>query len=133
MDKVTKKLFELAKNVRKNAYAPYSNYKVGATVLTEKARMFAGCNVENVTYTLTTHAEMNAIDNAIASGDRKIKKLVLVTDSDEPVFPCALCRQKIIEFSHETEVIAFTLNGKFISAKIGDLYPKAFTKKNLEM
>ena len=131
MNRATQKLFNLAKKVRENAYAPYSQFKVGAAVLTSNGKTYVGCNVENVSYTLSTHAEMNAIDSAVAAGDRKIKAICIVIDTPEPVFPCALCRQKIIEFSNDIEVTAATLNGKLVSANIRDLYPKAFTPKDL--
>ena len=88
--------------------------------------------MESVSFTLSTHAEMNAIDTAVAAGYREIKKILVITNSRKPVFPCALCRQKIMEFSENTEVIAATIRGKFATARIRDLYPSAFTKRSLK-
>ena len=132
MNTVIKKMFAIAKKARQNAHVPYSKFKVGAAVLTSNGKIYAGCNVENATYTLTTHAEMNVIDSAVAAGYQMIKKILIVVDAPEPAFPCALCRQKIIEFSDDTEIIATNLDGKYLVSRIGDLYPKAFTMKNLK-
>jgi cytidine deaminase len=132
MDRITKKLFEAAKKARLNAHAPYSNFKVGAAVWTENGRMFSGCNVESATYTLTTHAEMNAIDSAVAAGDKKIKKILIVTANSEPAVPCALCRQKIVEFSDNAEVFYTNVRGDLKVSTINELYPLAFTQKQLK-
>jgi cytidine deaminase len=131
MDKTTKKLFDLATAVRQNAYAPLSKFKVGAAVVTAEGKFYVGCNVESAAYTITTHAEMNAIDTAVANGDRNFIKILIITNSPKPIFPCALCRQKIMEFSEEAEVIATIPSGEMRTMKIKELYPESFTLKDI--
>ena len=131
MTKIEQKLFEMAKAVQKNAYAPISKYQVGTAVYTKKGNFYAGCNVEGVTMNNTTHAEMNAIDTMVAAGEKEITKILVLTNSSTPVFPCALCRQKIAEFSHNAQVIATTPKGKLKSSTIESLYPHPFLLKNI--
>ncbi len=121
-----KDLLEMAKKVRENAHVPVSNFKVGAVVVGESGAVYSGCNVESVALTNTTHAEGNAIDTAVAAGEKKITKVVVVLDIEEPGYPCALCRQKIAEFSDNAEVVAATLSGKVKTSSILDLYPDPF-------
>ncbi len=112
LNDIEKQMLEKAKAVMKNAYAPYSDFKVGASVLSEKGNIYAGCNVESVDLTLTTHAEMNAIDTMVAQGERKIKKILVVMYADSGYgMPCGLCRQKILEFADEkVEILGVNLN-----------------------
>lgn len=101
-----KELYNQAKNVREKAYAPYSHFKVGAALLTDNNNIYSGCNVESVDYTLTTHAEMNAIDTMIAHGENRIKIIVIVMEAEEGYgMPCGLCRQKILEFALKDTLI----------------------------
>lgn len=133
MDEHTSKLLELARSVRENAYAPLSHFRVGAVVVGESGKEYVGCNVESPTYTLTSHAEMNAIDTAIANGERRITRVVIVLDSPHIIFPCALCRQKIAEFANpDVEVTTSTLDGTNGTKTIGELYPESFTLHDLE-
>ncbi len=132
MDTQTKHLFELAMTARDNAYCPISHYQVGSAVETVDGNFYAGCNVESVTFNNSTHAEMNAIDTAISSGAKRIARIMVITSGDEPVFPCALCRQKIIEFGPEAEVIAATVSGKTETENISSLYPKPFTLSDIQ-
>ena len=126
MDEEIKKLYDLALKVRQNSYSPITNFKVGATVETVSGTIYTGCNVESITFNNSTHAEMNAIDNAISNEAKKIRRILVVTQSEKPVFPCALCRQKIIEFGAGAEVIATNLSEEVDVKKIEDLYPYAF-------
>lgn len=127
------KLFGLALEAQKRAFAPLSKYYVGCAVLTEKGNTYIGCNVESATYTNSTHAEMLAIDSAVLAGEKKIARLLIVTSGEEPGFPCALCRQKIAEFSDDAEVIAATPTGEWKQSLISELYPDAFTLKKLRL
>lgn len=95
-----KKLLAAAKTAQKNAYAPYSKFKIGAAILTDSRKIFAGCNVENSSYGGTICAERAAIFNAIqAHGKMKIKEVVVVSSSKDPWPPCGFCRQVIAEFA----------------------------------
>ena len=130
-----RRLVRNAVAARKQAHAPYSHYKCGAALLDIRNRIHTGCNVETIDYTLTTHAEMDAINGMVKSGTFKLKALaVAVLAVKGPAFPCGLCRQKIREFavSEETLIIAVGVDARsrirtIGTATIGQLYPHAFT------
>ena len=112
---------------RKNAYAKYSGFSVGALVVDERDRVFVGVNVENVSYGLTLCAERNAIFSAVAQGMKRIKILCVVADTKEPVTPCGACRQVLLEFSDEnTKVILANLDKKYQIISVSQLLPYAF-------
>ena len=101
-----KLLLEKAYEGRKNAYAPYSKFKVGAAVLMENGKIYTGCNIENASYGATNCAERTAIFKAISEGNRKICAIAIVGADDEYTYPCGICRQVIAEFADEnTEII----------------------------
>ena len=91
----------------KNAYAPYSNFRVGSTILTERGVQYSGCNVENASYGLTICAERNAIFAAVAAegSSMKIKAVAVATEKDGPCAPCGACRQVIYEFGPDALVL----------------------------
>ena len=119
-------LLGAATRVRENAHAPFSHYKVGAAVLTTTGNIYVGCNVESPTLSLTTHAEWNAIAAMYAAGEQDLRAILILSQEKEPGYPCALCRQKIIEVSRDAIVIGATLDGRTISARIDELYPSPF-------
>ena len=119
-------LIEMAKQVRENASAAFSNFKVGAALLGEDGRVHTGCNVENATYGLTVCAERVAIFKAISEGARKFVKIVVVADTDQLTPPCGACRQITWEFCGDTEVILSNLHGKTETFRMRDLFPRAF-------
>ena len=129
------KLIEKAKIGMKNAYAPRSNFGVGAAVLTLKGDIYQGCNVESVISGLGTCAERCAIDNAIANGDYCFKGIVIVTKNKEPVRPCGACLQYIAEFAqvanNDIEIIMVGANGKINKSSINKMLPEAFGPKDL--
>lgn len=133
LDKKTKRLVRMAVRARKRAYAPYSKYLVGAVVVDSKGKVHSGCNVENANYAGTICAEHVAVAKMISRGGREIRRVVLVTSSDEPVFPCGFCRQIISEFGPSAEVT--TLNRRttiFSQASMEELLPAQFSKKQLK-
>src|SRR3989338_5409194 len=98
-------LVQKAAEVRKNAYAPYSKFLVGAALETEEGKIFLGVNVENASYGATTCAERSAIFAAVSNGYRKFKRIAIVTDTSKPSVPCGLCLQVLHEFSPKLELI----------------------------
>jgi cytidine deaminase len=121
-------LYDEACKVRARAYAPYSNFQVGAALRTTDGAVFTGCNVENVAYPEGTCAEAGAIAAMIAGGSARIAELVVVADSPAPVPPCGGCRQKIAEFAdRDVQVTMANLDGARLTVTVADLLPGAFT------
>ena len=123
MDK--KELMEIAKKASVNAYAPFSNFKLGAALETESGKVFTGVNVENSSYGLTNCAERTAIFKAVSEGERKFKRLVIYVDSDKLFPPCGACRQVISEFSNDLPIIIFS-NKDIVETNINELLPMSF-------
>ncbi len=116
-----------ARQVRDNAYAPYSNFKVGAAVRSGDGRLHVGCNVENVAYPEGTCAEAGAIAAMIAAGAQDIVEVYVIADSPDPVPPCGGCRQKLAEFgAQDVPVTLATTQGAERETTIGSLLPGAF-------
>ncbi|MFW5787885.1 MAG: cytidine deaminase [Halanaerobiales bacterium] len=126
------KLIEKAKLAKDNAYVPYSNFPLGAAVLTEDDNIYSGCNIENASYGLSNCAERTALFKAISEGEKNFKKLVLVTDRKKPVTPCGACRQVINEFGDDIEVIMIGKNGREKSCLSGELLPGFFRQEDME-
>jgi cytidine deaminase len=121
-------LIAAAERARQNAYAPYSNYQVGAALLGPDGRIFAGCNVENVSYGLALCAERGAVAQLVAAGGHDITALVVVTAGPEPGAPCGLCRQTLVEFADDLP-IALVVTGEAsprMIKNLRDLFPEPF-------
>jgi len=120
-------LLRQAGETRENAHAPYTGYRVGASVLTTSGNYFSGCNVENAALTITSHAEMNAVVAAVAAGEKEIRALLVLTETEPPAFPCAICRQALAEFDRgEMLILAANTGGKIRETRLADLYPEMF-------
>lgn len=115
-----------AETAQKNAYAPYSNFKVGAAIRTLDGKIFSGCNVENASYGLTICAERTAICTAISLGYRSFEQMVIVANSSPPCPPCGACRQFLYEFAPELKIWVMNLTGEMKSFSLKDLLPEAF-------
>ena len=127
MQTQAEQLMKLASDAAENAYAPYSKFKVGACVLFEDGKIYAGCNVENASYGLTLCAERNAISNAVADGQKaKLVSVAVYSPNAKLCFPCGACRQWIAEFSKEAAVIVENEDGKPVSFSISELLPNSF-------
>jgi cytidine deaminase len=126
------KLIELANEARERAFAPYSNFKVGAAVETEEGEIFTGCNIESASYGLTVCAERVAIWKAVSEGKKNFKTIAVVVDTEELTPPCGVCRQIIWEFCHDIPVILANLKGKSEAVPMRELLPRAFDTKFLK-
>ena len=120
------RLISTATAARLQAYAPYSNFQVGAALLAKDGRIFTGCNVENLSYGLTICAERNAIFAAVAAGVREFDAIAIVADTREPVSPCGACRQVMAEFG-DFKIIAATLDGRVFESTVSALLPRGKT------
>jgi cytidine deaminase len=119
--------------VRENAYAPYSNFKVGAAVLSEGGTIYAGCNVENIAYPEGTCAEAGAIAAMVADGETKLSEVFVVADSKQPVSPCGGCRQKLAEFGDKDTVVTLAnLDGVRVTMTMAELLPGAFGSDHMD-
>lgn len=129
----TDRLLEAAKIAMGNAYAPYSNFKVGCAVETKTGEIFNGCNVENSSYGATICAERVAVSAAVAAGSKSYKRLVLISVNPEPITPCGICRQFLHEIlGPKLQIICYGSDGKkSITYRITDLLPSGFTKADI--
>ncbi len=122
-------LVEVARAARDNAHAPYSNYPVGAALLSSSGRTYAGCNVENASFGGTICAERGAIMHMVASGDKTPVALVVVTRGTTPASPCGICRQVVAEFALDLPVLLVGVEGDAEVRELtslGELLPRAF-------
>jgi cytidine deaminase len=125
------RLLEAARAAQARAYAPYSNYAVGAALECDDGSIFAGCNVENASYGLTNCAERVAIGAAVSQGYRQFRRIVIVSNSDPPAAPCGACRQVLREFSRDLEVRAVG-PGRTVTWNLAELLPAAFGPEQLD-
>lgn len=126
-------MLKAARDVREQAYAPYSNFKVGAAIRAASGTIYTGCNVENVAYPEGTCAEAGAIAAMIAAGETVIHEALVIADSPLPVSPCGGCRQKLAEFSKgEMQVTMTTVDGVTQILTMAELLPGAFTAQHME-
>jgi cytidine deaminase len=127
----TEKLIECARRGRENAYAPYSNFRVGAALEAASGRVFAGCNVENATYGLTVCAERVALWKALSEGEREFRRVAVVTEAAQLTPPCGACRQLLWEFCGDIEVILAGLEERLETHRLRDLLPHPFDRSFL--
>lgn len=126
-------LKEAALRVRVNAYAPYSNFQVGAAIKTASGTIYAGCNVENVAYPEGTCAEAGAIAAMVAAGEREIVEAYVIAGSALPVTPCGGCRQKLAEFSNDTVPVTMATTGGVEQVMtMAQLLPGAFGAAHMD-
>ncbi|HEY5983956.1 MAG TPA: cytidine deaminase [Anaerolineales bacterium] len=123
-------LVDLANEARRRAYAPYSNYRVGAALRTRSGRIFTGVNVENAAYPTSMCAERTAVFKAVSEGELDFEVLAVVTDNGGS--PCGGCRQVLAEFGLETIVLIADGSGKIArETTVGELLPLAFQPQHL--
>ena len=120
-----------AREVQRQAHAPYSSFHVGALLVDEAGEVYAGCNVENVSFGATICAERNALGAAVAAGARRFRALVVVADSDAWTYPCGICRQSLLEFGEALDVFCVRADGAVTQTTLAELLPHAFAPRML--
>ncbi|MEO6528215.1 MAG: cytidine deaminase [Gemmatimonadaceae bacterium] len=124
-------LRERAEAAMAKAYAPYSNFRVGAALLASDGSIVDGCNVENAAYPAGLCAERVAVGAAVARGLRDFQAIALATEADTPTPPCGICRQVLMEFAPNLSVLSVTRAGAEARWTMSDLLPDAFTPTSL--
>lgn len=124
MQYTDQQLVTQAIEVAGRAYAPYSRFHVGAVLVGKDGRIFAGCNVENISYGLTICAERNAVFTAVAAGCREFVKIVITADTELPASPCGACRQVLAEFNPDLEVVLSNFRGQTETFRLSQLLPR---------
>ena len=123
---------EATKEAMSKAYVPYSNYPVGALIVTDNGNTYSGCNVENASYPLGNCAEASAIASMVIAGEKKIKTIYVMTKNDEGGIPCGGCRQRIREFSDEnTQIMMCSVDGVQQRINLSELLPNSFGPEHL--
>jgi cytidine deaminase len=124
-------LIDLAREARRRAYAPYSNYQVGAVLRTRSGRIFTGCNIENAAYPTSMCAERTAIFKAVSEGENEFDVIAVVTPNGG--MPCGSCRQVMAEFGLDTRVLVADAEGRLVlETTVDGLLPGAFTPQDLK-
>lgn len=129
-DKMRQELIRLAIEARTRAYVPYSNYPVGAALLTSTGKIFTGVNIENAAYPTTICAERVAVFKAVSEGERELVAVAVVTSNGGS--PCGSCRQVLAEFGLETRVLIADAEGRLVQdVAVAELLPGAFRPEHL--
>lgn len=135
---VIQDLIRRAMKAREYSYSPYSNFSVGAAILSESGKIYTGCNIESASYTPTICAERVALFKAVSEGERKFKMLALVgglkngeKKTEEIVSPCGVCRQMLYEFGKDLKVVMADNEEKYEVRMLEELLPYGFGPDNL--
>lgn len=124
-------LIQKAKEARDKAYAPYSEFRVGAALEAKDGTVFTGCNIENASYGATCCAERTALVKAVSEGVKEFRRIAIFAGTNDPCPPCGICRQVLYEFAPDIEVIMTGTEGKTDVSKLTDLMPNAFHSEKL--
>ena len=125
-------LIRMALAAREKAYAPYSDFMVGAALRAADGRIFTGCNVENAAFTPTSCAERTALVKAVSEGCRKFTRLAVVGNSTDYCWPCGACRQMLYEFAPALEVLVARKDHQFVKFPLRALPPHGFGPESLD-
>jgi cytidine deaminase len=129
---MTDALSDAALAARKNAHAPFSQFRVGAALEDSSGRIYTGCNVENATYGLTICAERVAVFKAISEGARQFRRIAIAADTGILTPPCGACRQILWEFCGDIEIILMNIQGLREQLRLADLFPRPFDASFIE-
>lgn len=124
-------LVAAARRVMEHAYAPYSQFRVGAAVLGGSGKVYGGANVENASYPVGLCAERSAICAAVAGGERELLAVAIVTETEGPVSPCGMCRQMIREFAEDLPIVLSTKVDERSRHTLAELLPHSFSPRDL--
>ena len=127
-------LIKAAIEAKGHAYAPYSNFRVGAALLTKGGKVYQGCNIENAAYSPTNCAERTAFFKAVYEGEREFEAIAINGDGDDYLFPCGVCRQVMAEFCDPDTFLIYVSkkNGAYQKYTLAELFPGAFTKDDID-
>lgn len=131
-------LCELAVEARNNSYSPYSDYRVGAALLTKSGKVFTGCNIENSAFSPTVCAERTAIFKAVSEGEKDFSKIAIAGGKkgetlNETISPCGVCRQVMAEFCKpDFEILLVKSEKEYTKTTLGELIPLAFSSENIK-
>lgn len=130
----TEELIKAAMEAKEHAYAPYSNFRVGAALLTKGGKVYQGCNIENAAYSPTNCAERTAFFKAVYEGEREFEAIAINGDGDDYLFPCGVCRQVMAEFCDPDTFLIYVSkkNGAYQKYTLAKLFPGAFTKDDID-
>lgn len=119
-------LIQYAKQAANYAYAPYSQFYVGAALLTTEGKLYTGCNIENASYGATNCAERTAIFKAVSEGERSFEKIAVIAKNGSTAYPCGICLQVMSEFMPDITIL-LEENNCIVSYQLKDLLPKGFS------
>lgn len=122
-----RELLNLAREAAANAYVPYSKFPVGAAIECADGTVYTGCNVENAALGSTICAERTAVCKAVSEGHRKFRRIAIYGEGENYCMPCGACRQFMVEFAPDMEVLCAKAGGRYVSYKLRDLLPHMFT------
>ena len=127
-------LIKAAIEAKEHAYAPYSNFRVGAALLTKGGKVYQGCNIENAAYSPTNCAERTAFFKAVYEGEHEFEAIAINGDGDDYLFPCGVCRQVMAEFCDQDTFLIYVSkkNGAYQKYTLAELFPGAFTKDDID-
>ncbi len=125
-------LIETAVNMRDAAYCPYSNYQVGAAILTASGAIYGGCNIENASYPATICAERTAAVKAVSDGQKDFRAVAIAVSGKTPGYPCGVCRQFMNEFvENDMEVILINKDGEITEETFSAIFPHGFKGEDM--
>ncbi len=122
-----RELLNLAREAAANAYVPYSKFPVGAAIECADGTVYTGCNVENAALGSTICAERTAMVKAVSEGHRQFRRIAIYGEGENYCMPCGACRQFMVEFTPDMEVLCSKAGGRYVSYKLRDLLPHMFT------
>ncbi len=126
-----KELIKSAMEARNFSYSPYSNFKVGAALITNEGEIYTGCNIESASYSPTICAERVAVSKAVSDGNKNIEAIAIVGSSDY-TYPCGVCRQFLVEFGKDIKIIVANSEDDYKVYTLSELFPHSFGPEDLE-